>query len=90
MEDLSWLGCHGLWQLVEVDLIGGFSLQAGVWSGVVVELDLPSQEGSCFVDRVVCPEVDLFVLDCSPDSFHEDIVAPTALSVHADGDFVFP
>jgi hypothetical protein len=32
------------------------------------------------VDRVVCPEVDLFVLDCSPDSFHEDIVAPAALS----------
>jgi len=73
-----------------VDLVGSFSLQAGVGSCLIVELDVLSQGGSCVVGRVVGPEVDLLVLDRSPDSFHEDIVAPAAFSVHADGDVIFP
>ena len=72
-----------------MDLIGCLSFQAGVGSGLVVELDVLSQGGSRFLDRVVRPEVDLFVLDRSPDSFHEDIVAPAALAVHADLDPIF-
>ena len=88
MEVPSWLGCPWYGQRVEVDLIGGLSLQAGVRSDVVVELDVPSQGGSRFVDRVVGSEVDLFVLDRSPDSLHEDIVAPAALAVHADGNSI--
>ena len=69
--------------------MGSLSFQAGVGSGLVVERDVFPQGGSRFVDRFIGPEVDLFVLDRSPDSFHEDIVAPAALAVHADLDPIF-
>ena len=87
MEILSGLGCHGHWRHVAVDLMGSLSVQAGVGSGLVVEVDVLCQGGSRFVDRVVGSEVDLFIFDRSPDSFHEDIVAPAAFSVHkTDGE----
>ncbi len=69
-----------------MDLIGGLSLEAGVGSGLVVELDIFPQGGSLLLDRVVCLEVPLFVLDRSPDSFHEKNFAPAAFSIHADLD----
>jgi len=67
-----------------------FPFQAGVGSGLVVEHDVLPQGGSGFLDRAVGPEVHLFILDRSPYPFHEDIVAPASLPVHADLNLVLP
>ena len=37
-------------------------------------------------DRVVGPEINLLILDRSPEPLDEDVVAPGALAVHADPD----
>jgi hypothetical protein len=89
VEVLFGLGRQSFWRAVEVGLIGGVSFQAGVGPDCVVELDVPSQAGSGLLHRLICVEVDLLVLDRSPDALDEDIVAPTAFTVHADGDVVF-
>jgi len=65
--------------VVEVGLIGRLSFQAGVGTGVVVELDVLSEESSCVVDRVVGPEVDLSYLIVRQIRSTKNIVAPAAL-----------
>jgi hypothetical protein len=37
-------------------------------------------------DGLVGMQVNFFVLDLAPDQFDEHVVAPAALSIHADGD----
>jgi hypothetical protein len=52
------------------------------WSGVdgVVEVDVTSDGRSGLTDRLVCVQVDLFVLDGLPGPFHEDVVTLAALA----------
>ena len=52
----------------------------------VVEGEIPSDRGMCRADGVVGSQVDLLVLDRPPQPLDEDVVAPRALAVHADGD----
>src|SRR5215217_7396216 len=54
----------------------------------VVEAEIAADRGTGLGDRVVSSEVDLLVLDRSPQPLDEDVVAPSALAVHADGDLV--
>src|SRR3954468_23650251 len=55
-------------------------------SAGVVEAEIPADRGASLGDRVVSSEVDLLVLDRSPEPLDEDVVAPGTLAVHADGD----
>src|SRR3954463_4313692 len=83
---LPGLGCHGLRQPIEVGLVRRLPVKAGVGSPSIVEGQIPADRGPGLADRVVGPEVDLLVLDRSPEPLDEDVVAPGALAVHADGD----
>src|SRR3954467_1040593 len=51
-----------------------------------VEAEMPADRGAGLGDRVASSEVDLLVLDRSPEPLDEDVVAPGTLAVHADGD----
>src|SRR3954447_18362949 len=55
-------------------------------SAGLVEAEIPADRGAGVGDRVVSSEVDLLVLDRSPEPLDEDVVAPGTLAVHADGD----
>src|SRR6185312_15039637 len=55
-------------------------------SAGIVEAEIPADRGAGLGDRVVSSEVDLLVLDRSPEPLDEDVVAPGTLAVHADGD----
>jgi hypothetical protein len=46
------------------------------------------RSSACLCHAVVCPDVHLLVLHCAPEALDEHVVAPRALSVHADGDAV--
>ena len=50
----------------------------------VTEGDLSRQIRLGFRDGHVCMQVNLFVLDRSPEALDEHVVAPTASAVHAD------
>src|SRR4051812_155385 len=52
----------------------------------IVEGQVPADRGAGLADRVIGSEVDLLVLDRPPEPLDEDVVAPGALAVHADGD----
>ncbi len=80
-----------------------FSFSESSGADLVVELYVSAERGPCLLDRRVWPEMNLFVLDRSPDAFDENIVAPAALatparkrhagdpgfSVHTDGNLIF-
>ena len=83
------LGCQGFWQAVEVYRIGRERLQAGMRTDGVVELDVLPDRGSGLMHRLVGVEIDLFILDGLPDPLDENIVAPSATTVPADGDAIF-
>jgi hypothetical protein len=55
------LGCHRLWQAVEVYLIGRERFQAGVRPDGVIELQVAADGSSGLADRGVGVQVDLFV-----------------------------
>ena len=57
-----------------------------MWPGCVIELDVSADPVSCLCDRGVGVQIDLLVFDGFPDAFDEDVVAPVAPAVHADGD----
>src|SRR5688572_2597243 len=60
--------------------------ERGVRAHLIVEAEIPADRGAGLGDRVVSSEVDLLVLDRSPEPLDEDVVAPGTLAVHADGD----
>src|SRR5829696_9671787 len=53
-------------------------------SSSIVEGQVSADRGPGLADRVVGPEINLLVLDRSPESLNEDVVAPRASAVHAD------
>src|SRR5215210_2168838 len=57
-------------------------------SAAVVEAEILADRGAGLGDRIVSSQVDLLVLDRSPEPLDEDVVAPGTLAVHADGDLV--
>jgi hypothetical protein len=54
----------------------------------IVEIQISTERGARDANAAVGVQVDLFVFDRFPDALDEDIVAPRALAVHADRDFV--
>jgi hypothetical protein len=59
-----------------------------VRSDGVIELQVFPDGSPGFVDRLVCVEINLFILDGLPDPLDEHAVSPAALAVHADVDAV--
>jgi hypothetical protein len=74
---------------VEVYLIGRERLQAAVWPGGVVEIDVATNLRSDLLYRLVGVQVDLLLLDRLPDALYEYVVAPTAPAIHAYPDPFF-
>jgi hypothetical protein len=60
-----------------------------VRSLLVVERDVTPDEVLALRRAIVRPQIQLFVLDRSPETLDENVVAPRALAVHADRDPVF-
>ena len=54
----------------------------------IVKIQISAERGARHADAVVSVQVDLFVFDRFPDALDEDILAPCALAIHADRDFV--
>src|ERR1700681_1919362 len=74
--------------MIEIGLIGRSPVKAGVRTSPIVEVQISADRGACLADAVVSSQIDLFVLDRSPDALDEDVVAPRTLAIHADGDGV--
>ncbi len=77
---------QGLWRTVEVYLIRRERIQAGVWMGDVEEVDVAADVCSGLLDRLVSVQIDMLILDQLPEPLDENIVAPAAFAIHADGD----
>lgn len=52
----------------------------------IVEGHIAADRGAGLADGLVSLQVDLLVLDRAPEPLDEDVVAPGASAVHADGD----
>ncbi len=69
-----------------IDLNWHSVIKALMESLIVVELEVLIQALLQFYHNGVIPEIDVFILDGSPQSFDEDVVKHTAVSVHSDWD----
>ena len=55
----------------------------------IVEVEIAPDRRACLGSGVIGSEIDLLVFDAAPQPLDEDVVPPSALAVHADGDPVF-
>ncbi len=60
-----------------------------MWASAIVKGQISTNADAGFGHGLVGVEVDLLVFDRPPKAFHEDIVPPSALAIHRDGDFGF-
>ena len=65
-----------------------YSVKTGVRTSSVIEIDVVPNRCSGLSHRIIGLEVDLLILDGSPEAFYEDIVSPTPFAIHADTDVV--
>src|SRR3954451_14263534 len=79
-------GRRDLRQLGEVSPTRRPPVKARMRSACVVEVEIPADRSTGLGDGAVSSEVDLLVLDRSPETLDEDVVAPSTLAVHADPD----
>jgi hypothetical protein len=75
-------------QVVEVELIGCLVVKRRVRSELIVTNKVILQSALRLTDIVVGMQVDLFVFDTPPQSFHEHVVPPATFAIHADLDAV--
>src|SRR5213076_3296220 len=59
-----------------------------MWAASVVEVEVTADRSARLGHAVVGPQIHLLVFDAAPQPLDEDVVAPSALAVHADGDGV--
>ncbi len=73
---------------MKVYVVRSTPVQGRVRPKSVVEVNVPRDRR--FGDRhgVIRVKIDLFVLQRSPEAFNEYVIAPTALTVHAQRDLV--
>ena len=60
-----------------------------MWAAAVIEVDVAAYLRSRLLDRLIGMQIDMLIFDRLPEPFHEDVVAPTSLAIHADGDTFF-
>ena len=54
----------------------------------VVEVQIPTERSACLANSVIGMQIDLLVLDRSPQPLDKDIITPRAATIHADRDRV--
>lgn len=54
----------------------------------IVEVQIPTERSACLANSVVGMQIDLLILERSPQPLDKDIVAPRAAAIHADRDRV--
>jgi hypothetical protein len=74
--------------LVEVGLIWCGVVKALMRSASIVEIEIPADRIAGLADAFIGPQIDLFIFDAAPQPLDEHVVAPCALTIHADGDAV--
>src|SRR6202051_5164117 len=74
------------WRRLEVSLVRGASVKARMRALSIVEVEIAAQRRASLCDRVVGFEIYLLVFHGFPEPLDENVVAPGALAVHADGD----
>lgn len=74
------------WQVAKVGLIRWYAAEAAVRPARVVEREVSFQPSLGLRNAVVGVQIDLVVLDRTPQALDKDVVAPAALAVHADLD----
>src|SRR6476619_2142504 len=57
-----------------------------MWAPAVIKVEIAADRCTGITDAVIGPQIHLLVFDASPQTLDEDIVAPGAFAVHADGD----
>ena len=62
-----------------VSLIGRPAVKARVRAAAIVEIEIPSDRGTCVRHAVVGVQIDLLVLHRPPEPLHEHVVPPSAL-----------
>jgi hypothetical protein len=55
----------------------------------VIKLEVRADLASGIADRLVGVQIDVLVLERTPQPLHEDVVGPAALAIHADLDAFF-
>lgn len=71
-----------------VERVRWYAVKTGVRSPLVVEGDIISDRLSGLGHCAIGLEVDLIILDGSPEAFHKYIVPPAPFAIHADADIV--
>ena len=56
---------------------------------IIEAINIASEGGAGFGDIVISTQIDLLIFDCAPKPLDEDIIPPSTLVIHADGDLVF-
>jgi hypothetical protein len=75
-------------QVGEVKRIRRAAVKRTVRTPAVVELQIAPDATARRAHRLVGAQIHFLVLDRFPQPFHEHVVAPAALAVHADGDAI--
>ena len=82
------LSCLRVGQRIKVHAIGRFAVKRGMWTPLIVKLEIAVQALPGVGDRVVGVQVNLLVFDAFPEPLDQHVVDPTTLTVHADLDAV--
>jgi hypothetical protein len=71
-----------------VELIRRFIVKCRVWPELVVLRELPLQSCLGSADAIIGMQIDILVLNATPQPFHKHVVPPAAFPIHADLDSV--
>ncbi len=73
-----------IFDFLSIDLIGGLSIESGMWPGVVI-MGQPSANILPGLQTIIKGvKVYTFIFETAPETFNEDIVHPPAFAVHGD------
>lgn len=56
---------------------------------IVEAVDVAPERSAGFRYTVIGAQIDLLIFDGAPEPFDDDIVPPSRLAIHVDGDLVF-
>src|SRR5206468_6889157 len=57
-----------------------------MWAPAVIKVEVTADRCAGITDAVVGSQIHLLVFDAAPQPLDKDVVAPSALAIHADGD----
>ncbi len=69
-----------------VHAIGRASVQRAMRPEVIIEVDVVFEPLLRVTNRLVRVEIDLLLLEASPETLHKDVIPPPAAAIHTDLD----